>query len=336
MNAISTPFPTQKVVLEKLISNVEQHKKISEIAPPSIGRIDKMVLKINQIHNIGGQLSNNSITMEEAVLQLRGGDGLTDIIVIIVFLIWSNWHNSLFGGDAFQIMPPPHHNPGGQITGKCDNRQDPHMNYKSSKFELQMNGVNADMSPGPDFADKSTGFIMSYADGYNLVSKAYPGYMEIDSHNKISDWQAAKHMYHAPGLGVDISKYNFTQKELERIRGEEGYVGGGGLIAYARRGHRLPPIEMVRDLQENIKTKCQQSPIRRSDTTYYDVNGAWKSNVFASPPEPESKSKGIIIAFNASTGDFITGDQQRPKKFDTFKYENYLGAKKWMLKWNNN
>ena len=34
VNAISTPFPTQKVVLEKLISNVEQHKKISEIAPP--------------------------------------------------------------------------------------------------------------------------------------------------------------------------------------------------------------------------------------------------------------------------------------------------------------
>lgn len=69
---------------------------------------------------------------------------------------------------------------------------------------------------------------------------------------------------------------------------------------------------------------------------YYDVNGAWKSNVFAIPPERDSKSKGIIRAFNASTGDFITGDQQRPKKFDTFKYENYLGAEKWMLKWDNN
>jgi hypothetical protein len=64
---------------------------------------------------------------------------------------------------------------------------------------------------------------------------------------------------------------------------------------------------------------------------YYDINGAWKATVFATPPSKDSL--GIIIAFNESTGDLITGDKQKKLAFERFKDENYLGGKDLMLKW---
>jgi transposase InsO family protein len=151
--------------------------------------------------------------------------------------------------------------------------------------------------------------------------------------DKITDWQAAKHIYHANGMGIDLVDYDFTQQELDRIRGEAQYKGGGGMIAYARRGYKLPPIEMVRDYQLRLKRRCDESPIKRTNVAYYDNNGAWKATVFATPPSEDSS--GIIIAFNESTGDLITGDKQKKPSFDRFKDKNYIGGKKWMLKWSN-
>lgn len=60
---------------------------------------------------------------------------------------------------------------------------------------------------------------------------------------------------------------------------------------------------------------------------------SWQATVFATPLSADSSS--IIIAFNESTGDLITGDKQSRSKFNQFENENYLGGKKWMLKWSN-
>ena len=194
-----------------------------------------------------------------------------------------------------------------------------------------MTRVSDDTCPRLEMPDEN-GFVMSYQEAHDLVAETYPGYLEVSENCKITDWQAAKHIYHAKGVGVDPTNYGFTQQELERIRGEEKYKGGG-LIAYARRGYRLPPIEMVQAYQRKLKTSCQEAPIERTNVPYYDVNNVWQARVFATPPT--AGSSGIIIAFNESTGDLITGDKQKNSAFDRFKDENYLGAKKWMLKWSN-
>lgn len=60
----------------------------------------------------------------------------------------------------------------------------------------------------------------------------------------------------------------------------EAQYKGGGLIAYARREYRLPTIEMVRDYQLRLNVRCDQSPIKRTNVPYYDINGAWKASVF--------------------------------------------------------
>jgi hypothetical protein len=71
-----------------------------------------------------------------------------------------------------------------------------------------------EMCPGREMADKN-GFVMNYEKAYNLVAETYPGYVQVDENCKITDWQVAKHTYHANGMGVDPSKYGFTQQELE-------------------------------------------------------------------------------------------------------------------------
>ena len=92
-----------------------------------------------------------------------------------------------------------------------------------------MTGVNDNMCPELAMADEN-GFVMSYQQARDLVAKTYPGYLQVNKDCKITDWQAAKHIYHAQGMGVDLANYGFTQQELRRIMGEPKYKGGG-LIA---------------------------------------------------------------------------------------------------------
>lgn len=176
-------------------------------------------------------------------------------------------------------------------------------------------------------------FVMSYNEAYKLVAETYMGYLEVNENCKITDCQSAKHSYHAPGMGINPADYGFTQKDLERIRGEQGYKGGG-LIAYARRGYRLPLVEMVRAYSEKLKESCEQASIRATKVPFYDANGKWSTTVYLVPPLEEEKT-GIMIVFNESTKDLITGDKQRRKAFTRLEEEGFIGSPKWMMKWNN-
>lgn len=198
---------------------------------------------------------------------------------------------SLEQGNSFKNVPLPHQDPFGWLSGKYDSRNPGNPQCPSnpaSRFEREtLHAVKQICDASAD----ENGFVMSYEDAYNLVKETYPGYFEVNESCRITEWQAAKHIYHSNGMGINPVDYGFTQQELERIRGEAGYEGGG-LIAYARRGYRLPPIEMVRDYQGRLKLTCDQSPVKRTSVPYYDKNGAWKATVFATPPSADSS--GIV------------------------------------------
>ena len=63
-------------------------------------KVDKIRLTNHQIKQFNNLVLNGSITMEEAVLQLRGGDELTDVVAFIEFVIFMNWYDWLFGIEA--------------------------------------------------------------------------------------------------------------------------------------------------------------------------------------------------------------------------------------------
>lgn len=163
---------------------------------------------------IFGKYLNGSLNLEETILELRAG-GFYDYgtLDFIIFMF------SLHQGDSFQSIPLSHQDPFGWLNGKYDRKPTPPISYKSSKFQLEMAGVTDEMCPSPEMADEN-GFVMSYQEAQNLVAETYSRYLEVNENYKITDWQAAKHMYHASGMGVYLSKYGFTQQELEWIRGE--------------------------------------------------------------------------------------------------------------------
>lgn len=52
---------------------------------------------------------------------------------------------------------------------------------------------------------------MSYQEAHDLVAETYSGYLEVNESCKITDWQAAKHIYYANGMGIDPADYDSTQ-----------------------------------------------------------------------------------------------------------------------------
>ena len=119
------------------------------------------------------------------LLKIIYKNGFDDVVAVIAFVILMNWYDSLFGVEAFQANPLPHQDPFGWLNDKYDRKPMQHTSYKSSRFELQMAGVNDNMCPGLAMADEN-GFVMSYQEAHNLVAETYPGYLEVNESCKIT------------------------------------------------------------------------------------------------------------------------------------------------------
>ena len=65
-----------------------------------------------------------------------------------------------------------------------------------------MIGVTDEMCANREMADENR-FVMSYQDAHNLVAETYLRYLEVDESWIITDWQTAKKIYHAKGMGIN-------------------------------------------------------------------------------------------------------------------------------------
>ena len=164
---------------------------------------------------------------------------------------------------------------------------------------------------------------MTKQEALELLAETYPGQMEVTANERITDWQAAKHLYHAKGVGINPEIYGSTQKQLMEI-GKPG-----GLPEYVRKGNKLPSIEHVKAYQEALKNICENSQ-KRTDSKYYYKQGVTPATVYY------DEDNRLIVSFNQTSGDLITGDRQRENVFDRFMDDNTLGGLKWIAKWGNN
>ena len=232
-----------------ILSNKNGYPQIATIPESKVDKIRLTNDQIKEFNNLALQLNSGSITMEEAVLEIRGGDGLTDVVVVIAFFIFMDWYDSLFGVQAFQANPLPHMDPLGWANGKYDSRNagNPQCQSNSpSRFEREtLDRINQMCAASAD----ENGFVMSYDEAYNLVKETYSGSMQVTEDFKITDWQAASHLYHGKGVGVNPEDFGITQAELIKIQDE-------GFIKYVQRGNKLPSIEHVRTYQKSLKDIC--------------------------------------------------------------------------------
>ena len=143
-------------------------------------KVDKIRLtneQIKQFNNFAIELNSSSITMEEAVLRLRGGNGLTYVVAVIAFVIFMNWYDSLFGVKAFQANPLSHQDPYGWLTAKYDSKNVGNgqcLSHPPSRFERET--FNRMKQMWAASVDKN-GFVMSYDEAYNLVKETNSGSM---------------------------------------------------------------------------------------------------------------------------------------------------------------
>lgn len=286
-----------------------------QIAPIIESKIDKMVLTDEQIDNLNlicYKLQKGSITIDKAILEIRGGgfyDWATLAFIIYMFYLQET--------NAFMAAPLPHMDPLGWASGKYDDLQNPQCRSNPpSRFERETLHMVKQMCKAS--ADEN-GFVMSYDEAYNLVKETYSGSMQVTENFKITDWQAASHLYHGKGVNVNPEDFGITQAELIKIQDE-------GLIKYVQRGNKLPSIEHVRSYQKSLKDICLD-PLtdRRDDSEYYNPHGVTPTTAF--------KNDRYLVCFNQTTGDLITGDKQRRGTIDKFDQTNKIGSKKWIDKW---
>ena len=121
VNVMRMPLPQAISFIEKNV-RLTSKKSSQKIASIAVSKIDKVKLikngQIGQFNNFAIQIKNNSLTMDEAILQIRGGDGISDIVVVLAFVIFVNWYDFFFGVEGFQSNPLPHHDPIGLWQGK--------------------------------------------------------------------------------------------------------------------------------------------------------------------------------------------------------------------------
>ena len=123
--AVMVPLPPQISIEHVVRAEVLRGNTQSPgIAPIIKAKMDKMTLtdyQVQELEAIFIKLQDNSITMDQAVLEIRGG-GFEDLSAILMFVIFVNWYDSFFGVKAFQANPLPHQDPFSWLSGKYDSR----------------------------------------------------------------------------------------------------------------------------------------------------------------------------------------------------------------------
>ena len=89
LNLLPTGIHRLSSIEESRIPTTNNYPKIAPVIKPRIDKIKLTNEQIKQCEILTKQLTSGSITMKEAILQIRGGN-LTDTVAVIAFVIFVN------------------------------------------------------------------------------------------------------------------------------------------------------------------------------------------------------------------------------------------------------
>ena len=179
---------------DRILSNKNSYHQIATISGSKVDKIRLTNDQIKQFNNLALQLNSGSITMEEAVLELRGGDGLTDVVAVIAFVIFMNWYDSLFGVKAFQANPLPHQDPFGWLSCKYDYRNvGPSPSRPPTSLEMEKPAA----MPQPQYSALTKSEKRQLAD-----PKGRDGFIQIEGYPRL-DLRFNQVKYKTPKHGPD-------------------------------------------------------------------------------------------------------------------------------------
>lgn len=272
------PTAINRTQFTSLDSMVSQTKPSSLIAPVIINQPDKIILtdiQLDEFNQISSKFLDGSISMDEAILQLRGGGKFKNISFIVLCIWLYRLQNNHVEG--FQAIRPPHQ----ELMPKGAGQRPPYAGgYCSS---------NSGSSLG----------LTSTNDGFNELSRtniqnaySYIPNLSVEGTNQqVTAWSAAKHIHHSPDFGLDPTKYGMTQKDLDSI-------AKNGLVNHIRDGGTPPSADYVQALQRRWKRFAE----------HRDVQKCGIQPVMGKPCDVVKHDRtGIFLSFEEYSGESFTG-----------------------------
>ena len=311
-NSVMLPFPPDKVKLETLVWKSESRcQDFLKIAPTIVKNADKVILTNEQIRmfdSLSQQLIDGSINLEEAIIRLRGGDGFTDITIILLFYAFINW---IDGASGFQNYLPPHLDVVGWFNGKYDTSLIPGQSPSSTRLSVIPTEMTAFNDMLLEFNNPK--YVMTKDEALKLIKDTYQGHLEITYNEKISEWQAAKKLYHASDFGINPENYGMTKDQINKIEVL-------GFTNYVRLGNDLPSLELINDFQAALKEFCQNSTKLQNGT----YSSRAEKKIHDSSFYYDNKTRKIVV-FKKETHDLITSGIYNRKAFNLFLTTRNLG-----------
>jgi len=232
------PTANNRIQFTNLDSMVNQTKPSSLIAPVITNQPDNSIL-LDEFNQISSKFLDSSISMDEAILQLRGGGKFKDIS----FRVWYIWLYRLQNNhvEGFQPIRPPHQE---WMPKGADQRP-----FSAGRYGSSNSGSNLGLTYTNDGFNELS---------QTMVQNAYsqiPNLSVEGTNQQVTAWSAAKHIHHSPDFGLDPTKYGMTQEDLDSI-------AKNGLINHIRDGETPPNDEYVKAFQQRWKRFAEYKDVR--------------------------------------------------------------------------
>jgi len=198
--------------------------------------------------------------------------------------------------------------------------------YKSSEtVKRQEICSTADMSPEDSKSGKfkelevyQEPYLISYDDAIAILKSRYG---PIDALNfitvengelKIQEQQAAKKIEHAVCFKINPEDYDFSQDQAKEINAK------GGIVAYLRKGKKLPSLDLIRAYQNAIKNFCE-------DRNQSDRND---KSTFQGEPSITffNEETRQVVIFDRETKIFITAYKLAERSVDEYLTTGNIGS----------
>ena len=161
-------------------------------------------------------------------------------------------------------------------------------------------------------------YLLSFDDAIAVLKSRYG---PIDALNfitvengefKIQEQQATKKIEHAVCFGLKPEDFGFSQDQAKQINAK------GGIVAYVRKGNKLPSLDLIRAYQNAIKNFCE-------DPNQSDRND---KSTFRGEPSITffNQETRQVVIFDRETKIFITAYKIAERSVDQYLTTGNIGS----------